>query len=125
MFMTKKKIVRKYLDDKPKEKYTPFDLLLLDYLDKSLEKRLKSLGLKWVSVEVNWEDDIQWISVEGKYRCYLMDLTIYTDEILIYFDSEDNLPEELEPEAVKEQSLPLESKEQVFDLIAEKLAALD
>ena len=35
-FMTKKKKIRKYLDDKPKEKYTTFDLLLLDYLDGSL-----------------------------------------------------------------------------------------
>ena len=48
-FMTKKKKIRKYLDDMPKEKFTAFELLLSDYLDGSLEKRLKTTGLKWMS----------------------------------------------------------------------------
>lgn len=124
MFMTKKKKIRKYLDDKPKEKYTPFDLFLFDYLDGSLDKRLKLLGLKWNNIQITWDDDIQFISIESAYLRYTMDLVIYTDEIVIFFTAED-LPEELEPDACKEESLPLESKEQVFDLIANKLTGLD
>ena len=123
--MTKKKKVRQYLDAKPKEKYTAFDLLLIDYLDGSLEKQLKSTGLKRIIIEIQWDDEDRWILVNADYRVYEMDLTVYPDEILIWFDSKDELPEELEPEAVKEQSLPLESKEQLFDLLAEKIAGLD
>ena len=125
MFMTKKKKVRQYLDAKPKEKYTAFDLLLIDYLDGSLENQLKSAGLKRINIQIQWDDEDQWILVNADYRVYEMDLTVYPDEILIWFDSKDELPEELEPEAVKEQSLPLESKEQLFDLLAEKIAGLD
>lgn len=123
--MTKKKKVRQYLDAKPKEKYTAFDLLLIDYLDGSLENQLKSAGLKRINIQIQWDDEDQWILVNADYRVYEMDLTVYPDEILIWFDSKDELPEELEPEAVKEQSLPLESKEQLFDLLAEKIAGLD
>lgn len=124
MFMTKKKKIRKYLDDKPKEKYTAFDLFLIDYLDGTLEKRLKSLGLKWNNIQITWDDDCQFISVESEYRRYSMDLIIYTDEIVIFFTAKD-LPVELEPEACKEEDFPLESKEQVFDIIANKIAGLD
>ena len=123
--MTKKKKVRQYLDAKPKEKYTAFDLLLIDYLDGSLENQLKSAGLKRINIQIQWDDEDQWILVNADYRVYELALTVYPDEILIWFDSKDELPEELEPEAVKEQSLPLESKEQLFDLLAEKIAGLD
>ena len=124
-FMTKKKKIRKYLDDKPKEKYTTFDLLLLDYLDGSLEKQLKSTGLRWNAIEVTWDDDVQFIAVESSYHGYAMDLVVYTDEFVIIFTSEEELPEELEPEACKQQDLPLESKEQLFNHITENLAGLD
>ena len=124
-FMTKKKKIRKYLDDMPKEKYTAFELLLSDYLDGSLEKRLKTTGLKWSNIDVIWDDDGKLISIGSSYHDYSMDLWIYSDEIVIFFTAEDDRPEELEPEACKEQHLPLENKEQIFDLIREKLAALD
>ena len=124
-FITKKKKIRKYLDDKPKEKYTTFDLLLLDYLDGSLEKQLKSTGLRWNAIEVTWDDDVQFIAVESSYHGYAMDLVVYTDDFVIIFTSEEELPEELEPEACKQQDLPLESKEQLFNHIKEKLAGLD
>lgn len=124
-FMTKKKKIRKYLDDMPKEKYTAFELLLSDYLDGSLEKRLKTTGLKWSNIDVIWDDDGKLISIGSSYHHYSMDLWIYSDEIVIFFTAEDDRPEELEPEACKEQHLPLENKEQIFDLIREKLAGLD
>ena len=124
-FMTKKKKIRKYLDDKPKEKHTTFDLLLLDYLDGSLEKQLKSTGLRWNAIEVTWDDDVQFIAVESSYHGYAMDLVVYTDEFVIFFTSEEEIPEELVPEACKQQDLPLESKEQLFNHIKEKLAGLD
>ena len=123
--MTKKKKARQYLDNKPKEKYTTFDLLLSDYLDGSLEKRLKTTGLKWSNIDVIWDDDGKLISIGSSYHGYSMDLWIYSDEIVIFFTAEDGRPEELEPEACKEQHLPLENKEQIFDLIREKLAGLD
>ena len=124
-FMTKKKKIRKYLDDMPKEKYTAFELLLSDYLDGSLEKRLKTTGLKWSNIDVIWDDDGKMISIGSSYHDYSMDLWIYSDEIVIFFTAEDDRPEELEPEACKEQHLPLENKDQIFDLIREKLAGLD
>ena len=124
-FMTKKKKIRKYLDDMPKEKYTAFELLLSDYLDGSLEKRLKTTGLKWSNIDVVWDDDGKLISIGSSYHDYSMDLWIYSDEIVIFFTAEDDRPEELEPEACKEQHLPLENKDQIFDLIREKLAGLD
>lgn len=124
-FMTKKKKIRKYLDDMPKEKYTAFELLLSDYLDGSLEKRLKTTGLKWSNIDVIWDDDGKLISIGSSYHDYSMDLWIYSDEIVIFFTAEDDRPDELEPEACKEQHLPLENKDQIFDLIREKLAGLD
>ena len=124
-FISKKKKIRKYLDDKPKEKYTTFDLLLSDYLDGTLEKSFKTTGLKWCSVEIQWEDDFQMISVGSVYNRYEMDLWIYTDEIVIFFNSEENIPEELEPDACKEEHLPLESKEQILELVKAKLAGLN
>ena len=124
-FMTKKKKIRKYLDDMPKEKFTAFELLLSDYLDGSLEKRVKTTGLKWSNIDVVWDDDGKLISIGSSYHGYSMDLWIYSDEIVIFFTAEDDRPEELEPEACKEQHLPLENKEQIFDLIKEKLAGLD
>lgn len=124
MFMSKKKMVRQYLDRIPKEKYTPFDLLLFDYLDGSFEKNLKSIGLKSNCISVAWDDDVHFIMVESRYHAYTMDLTIYTDLFVIFF-CDDELPEELEPDACKEQDLPLESKEKLFDVIKEKLAGLD
>ena len=123
-FMTKKKKIREYLDDKPKEKYTAFDLLLSDYLDGSLKNRVFALGLRSNEINVTWDDDIQFISVDSTYRGYWMDLVIYTDEIVISFSSQEH-PDENEPEACKEQSLPLESKDQIFDLIKEKIAGLE
>ena len=124
-FISKKKKIRKYLDDKPKEKYTTFDLLLSDYLDGTLEKSFKTTRLKWCSVEIQWEDDFQMISVGSVYNRYEMDLWIYTDEIVIFFNSEENIPEELEPDACKEEHLPLESKEQILELVKAKLAGLN
>ncbi len=124
-FTSKKKKIRKYLDDKPKEKYTTFDLLLSDYLDGTLEKSFKTIGLKWCNVEIQWEDDFQMISVGSVYNRYEMDLWIYTDEIVIFFNSEENIPEELEPDACKEEHLPLESKEQILELVKAKLAGLN
>ncbi|MBR6052191.1 MAG: hypothetical protein IKP55_00190 [Clostridia bacterium] len=126
-FSSKKKKIRQYLDDKPKEKYTAFDLLLSDYLDGSLAKRLKTTGLGRCGIDVNWDDDVQFIAIESSYHGYSMDLVVYTDEITIFFTSEDDLPGEPapEPEACKQQDLPLRSKDQIFDLIKEKLAALD
>ena len=123
-FMNKKKKIRKHLDDKPKEKYTPFDLLLIGYLDGSFVKTLKSIGLNSNHIEVYWDDEVQYIAVESSYRFYMMDLTIYTDEIHIYFTDEEPT-EEPEPDACKEQDLLLESTDQLFDLIKEKLAALN
>lgn len=127
MFFTskKKKRIRQYLDDKPKEKYKAFDLLLSDYLDGSLEKLLKATGLGRCGIDVTWDDDVQFIAIESSYHGYSMDLVVYTDDITIFFTAEDDLSVEQEPDACKQQDLPLQSKDQIFDLIKEKLAALD
>ena len=121
----KKKRIRQYLDDKPKEKYKAFDLLLSDYLDGSLEKLLKATGLGRCGIDVTWDDDVQFIAIESSYHGYSMDLVVYTDDITIFFTAEDDLSVEQEPDACKQQDLPLQSKDQIFDLIKEKLAALD
>ena len=115
MFMTKKKKIRSYLDGKNESKYTAFDYLLRDYLSGAFKERLESLGILKNEIHIDWFDDIKCIGVQGRYQKYYVDLQIYPEEFGVAFDPD-------EPDI--EEMHPLESEDQLFGFLSDRIETL-
>ena len=115
MLLTKKKKIRTFLDGKNQNDYTAFDSLLSDYLSGAFKERLVSMGIVKNEIHIDWFDDIKCIGVQGRYQKYFVDLQIYPAEFGVSFDL-------YEPDI--EEMHPLESKDQPFELLKEKINSL-
>lgn len=115
MFTTKKKKIRKYLEQKADDNKCAFDDLLSDYLDGSLKENLESVKMEKVEIHIDWFEDIKCIGIQGRYKEYYMDLQIYPKEFSVSFDLEE--PDE-------DVIYPLESKEQVYSVLSDTVKTL-
>ena len=115
MFTTKKKKIRKYLEQKADDNKCAFDDLLSDYLDGSLKENLDSVKMEKVEIHIDWFEDIKCIGIQGRYKEYYMDLQIYPDEFSVSFDLDE--PDE-------DIIYPLESKEQVYSVLLDIVKTL-
>ena len=115
MFTTKKKKIQKYLEQKSDNNKCAFDDLLSDYLDRSLKENLESLKMERVEIHVDWFDDIKCIGIQGRYKEYYMDLQIYPNEFSVSFDLDE--PDE-------DVIYPLESKEQIYNVLSDIVKTL-
>ena len=115
MFLTKKKKIQKYLEQKTESDKTTFDFLLCDYLDGTLKTDLESFGITKNEIHIDWLDDIKCIGLQGRYKKYFADIQIYPDEFSISFDL-------YEPD--EGITCALESKEQLYRVISDTIAEL-
>lgn len=115
MFITKKKKIRRYLEQKSESDKTAFDFLLCDCLDGTLKTDLESLGIAKNEIHIDWLDDIKCIGIQGRYKEYYADIQIYPNEFSISFDLD-------EPD--NDISYTLESKEQLYSVISKTIDSL-
>lgn len=115
MFITKKKKIQKYLERKANDNKCAFDILLSDYLDGSLKEDLSSIEIKKADIHIDWHDDIKCIGIQGRYKEYYMDLQIYPNEFSASFALDE--PDE-------DVIYPLESKEQVYNVLSDTVKTL-
>lgn len=115
MFITKKKKIQKYLEQKADDNKCAFDDLLSDYLDGSLKENLEHVKIKKVEIHIDWFDDVKCIGIQGRYKDYYMDMQIYPNEFSVSFDLDE--PDE-------DVIVPLESKEQVYSVLSDTVKAL-
>ena len=106
MFATKKKKIKKYLEQKNEDK-SAFDFLLSDYLDGALKQKLTATGIGKIAIYIDWLDDMKCIGIQGRYSQYYLDIQIYQNEFTISYDLD---------EADEEIEYPLESKEQFYSV---------
>ena len=115
MFITKKKKIQKYLEQKTESDKTTFDFLLWDYLDGTLKTDLESLGITKNQIHIDWLDDIKCIGLQGRYKKYFADIQICPDEFSISFDLD-------EPD--DDITYALESKDLLYRMISETISTL-
>ena len=115
MYTTKKKKIRRYLEQKVDGDKCAFDLLLLDYLDGTIKEDLTSIGIKNTKIHIDWFDDIKCIGIQGRYKEYYMDLQLYQDEFSVSFDLDE--PDE-------DVTYSLESKEHIYHILLDTVRIL-
>jgi hypothetical protein len=108
MFVTKKKKIKKYLEQKATDDKSAFDFLLSDYLDGTLKQKTAEIGISKIAIHIDWLDDIKCIGIQGRYNQYYLDLQIYQNEFTVSYDLD---------EADKDAEYPLESKEQFYSVL--------
>lgn len=114
MFISKKEKIHAYLNNKS-DNNNVFDALLRDYLNGNLKKSLEELGLTKIDFHIDWFENMKCISMQGKYKKYYVDLQIYPDEFSLSFDL-------IEPD--EDVVYCLESKEQVYKILLDKIKKL-
>lgn len=110
MFVTKKKKIKKYLEQKATDDKSAFDLLLSDYLDGTLKQKLAEMEISKITIHIDWLDDIKCIGIQGRYNQYYLDLQIYQDEFTVSYDLD---------EADEDAGYPLESQEQFYYVLSD------
>ena len=117
MFQTKKKKIINYLNEKntANAKFSPFDLLLSDYISGELKIRMEEMDIVKPDIYIDWLPDYQCIGIQGKYRQYYVDLQVEPTEISIGCD-----PDEPDEHTV----FPLESREQMYKAVKDILVSL-
>ncbi len=115
MFVTKKKKIRLYLEQKSEKEYSAFDCLIAEYLDGTLKEALVSAGMQRIEIHVDWLDDMKCIGIQGQYEEYLADIHIYPDEFSMAFDMD-------EPD--DDTIYPLESRQQFYDILFATMRSL-
>ena len=108
MFQTKKKKIKQYIENISDDERTSFDLLLCEYISGKLKSNLDTIGIHRIEIYIDWLDDIKCIGVQGKVNNYYVDIRIYQNEFCISCD-------EVEPD--DDVNYPLESEEQLYDII--------
>ena len=114
MCLSKKTRIRKYLEQRAQD-MGAFDLLLADYLDGSMQQKLKSLGITRPEIFVDFHKHLKCIGIQGRYGAYFADVQIYPDEFGLAFSLD---------EADEDVLYPLQSREQVYLALSDALRAL-
>ena len=114
MFQTKKKKIINYLNEKntANAKFSPFDLLLSDYISGELKIRMEEMDIVKPDIYIDWLPDYKYSGIQGKYKQYYVDLQVEPTEILIGCDPDEH------------NVFPLESREQMYKAVKEILVTL-
>lgn len=112
MFITKKKKIQRYLEQKTVGDKCAFDFLLSDYLEGTLKENLTTMGINKISIHIDWLDNIKCIGIQGRYNQWFLDLQIYQNEFTVSCDLD---------EADEDIVYPLESKEQFYSVLLDIL----
>ena len=115
MFTSKKKKIRRYLENIPDADKTGFDFLLLDYLTGVLKNDIEGMGITKAEIYIDWQKHAKCISVQGRSNKYYMCLLIYPDEFCLSFDLD-------EPD--KEEAYPMGSKDYFYQVLTKTIDAL-
>lgn len=115
MYISKKKKIQKYLNQKAESDKNAFDFLLCDYLEGRLKTHLEALGITKKEIHIDWFDDIKCIGIQGRYMKYFADIQIYPNEFSVSFDLD-------EPD--DGISYTLENKEQLYSVISDTINTL-
>lgn len=115
MFVTKKKKIKKYLEQRATDDKSAFDFLLSDYLDDTLKQKLTEIGISKIAIHIDWLEDIKCIGIQGRYNQYYLNLQIYQDEFTVSYDLD---------EADENAEYPLESKEQFYHVLLDTVKTL-
>ena len=117
LFKSKKKHIQEYLEERRFPcRFSPFECLLDDYINKAMKRRLIELGLKSRVIYIDWHPEHRCIDIQAKYQKQFFELRIDPDEFSIGID-----PDEVE-ECIE---YPLESKEQVYAEIVRTIDLLN
>ncbi len=111
MFISKKKKIQRYLDQKS-DGMDVFDLLLSEYLSGEMLQKLNSLDIQKAEIFVDWVKGGKCIGIQGRFRTYFVDVQIYPDEFGISIDVD-------EPD--DDVMYALESREQLYSALADAL----
>ena len=115
MFLSKKKRMRNYLDSIEKEQWSPFEIILDQYLSGQLLNILAEYDISKLSCYIDFLDDYKCISVQGKHGSYYIDLQIEQKEFSIGCDP-------VEPDDHK--YFPLESPEYLYSVVSAEIKSL-
>ena len=115
MFVTKKKKIKKYLEQQATDDKSTFDFLLSDYLDDTLKRKLAEIGISKIAIHIDWLEDVKCIGIQGRYKEYYLDLQIYQNEFIVSYDLD---------EADENAEYPLESKEQFYHVLLDTVKTL-
>lgn len=113
MFLSKKKKLQKYIDEKSADgELTPFDELICDYLSNKMKDVVLELGIKTPEIHIDWLPDYRCIGIQGVHNHNYLDLQIEPSEFSIGYDPD-------EPD--DHRRYPLESREQVYNVVKQTL----
>ena len=115
MFVTKKKKIKKYLEQQATDDKSTFDFLFSDYLDDTLKRKLAEIGISKIAIHIDWLEDVKCIGIQGRYKEYYLDLQIYQNEFTVSYDLD---------EADEEIEYPLQSKEQFYNVLLDTIKIL-
>ena len=113
MFQSKKKKMQAHLDSISPDKKTTFDTLVADYLSGDLKAEMQKLDVAKVDIHIDWLPDYKCITIQGVHNRNYLDLQIEPTQFSVGYDPD-------EPDDHREY--PLESKQQLFDVLKEVFA---
>ena len=116
MFMTKKKRMLAYMNGITDAERSAFDSLVSDYLSGVLKTDILACGITKIEIHVDWFDDIKCIGIAGRYGRFFVQIDIYPEAFDVRYDQDE--PDEAE-------NHPLESKEQVYSILKEKIELMN
>ncbi len=109
MFVSKKRKIKSFLVEKNADgELTVFDMLLNDWESDVMKNTFSTMGIKNISVYIDWLPDYKCINVQGKYNHNYVDLQIEEKEfnIGVAHDEPDD-----------HTYFNLESREQVYETV--------
>ena len=116
MFETKKKKIRKYLDEqKTSGRLTVFDKLLSDWVSGELKAWLLDRGLTKLEIHTDWLADYQCINIQGKRDKYFIDIQVEPGMFAVAWDKD-------EPDNPTEH--PLVSAAHFYDTVRQLLESM-
>ena len=112
LFQSKRKKITQYLAQKKETGWSAFDELLQDWATDAMVQRLQQTGMTAIEIHIDWTDAYRCIDVQGKYGPYFVNLQIEPQRFLLAMGADE--PDEPD-------FFPLESGEQVYALLGERL----
>lgn len=111
-FSIKRKKIKLYLESVAETQRTVFDNILNNYINGELNQELEQIGIKKITIHIDWLPDYKCINIQGKYDELYVDIQIEPNEFSIGCDS-------VEPD--EHTSYLLESRNQLYSVVKSEL----
>lgn len=109
---TNRNRVKLHLDSITETQRTVFDNLLNDYINGELKHQLEQIGLKKITIHIDWLPDYKCINIQSKCDKKYVDIQIEPNEFSIGCDS-------VEPD--EHTSYLLESRNHLYSVVKSEL----